>query len=256
MRQFSGNVPYSHFVVSEFMVDNRTFFSSKGIIQQAPLYLYPEEEKKSSNSKSSRKRNSGLSQMLMFEPAAVYKTRRPNIAEEVSNELESLYGKKPSPESILYYIYGILYSNFYRKKYFEFLKIDFPRVPLAKDYELFKEIGKLGGELIDLHLMKSKRLEQPIAKFQGMGENEFIERVIYNEKEKRIYINEEKYFDKVELNCWKYYIGGYQVLQKYLKDRKGRLMDDPPYYCRVITAIYYTILIQKKIDKIYPLLEN
>ena len=44
VRQFSGKPPYSHILVSSDMVDNRTFFSSKGIIQQAPLYLHPDSK--------------------------------------------------------------------------------------------------------------------------------------------------------------------------------------------------------------------
>ena len=247
VRQYSGNIPYSHFIVSEFMVDNRTFFSSKGIIQQAPLYLYPERQDK---------KNPKFRQFVMFEPALTYKTRQPNITDEVVEELETSFGKRPTPEEILYYIYGIFYSNVYREKYAEFLKIDFPRVPFTKDYKQFKDIGKLGKEIAELHLMKSDLLDKPVSKYQGKEDNDYIEKVTYNEKEKRIYINKEKYFDGVEPGYWNYHIGGYQVLQKYLKDRKGRIMNDPRYYCRIVTAIHYTIKIQKKIDEIYVGVEN
>jgi hypothetical protein len=55
---------------------------------------------------------------------------------------------------------------------------------------------------------------------------------------------------------WNYQIGGYQVLQKYLKDRKNRIMDDPRYYCRVLTAIAKTIALQNQIDEIYNNVEK
>jgi len=51
-------------------------------------------------------------------------------------------------------------------------------------------------------------------------------------------------------------IGGSQVLNKYLKYRKGRPMDDPPRHCRIMTALSKTIELQKKIDGLYPEVEK
>ena len=248
MRQFSGNIPYSHFLVSKYMVDNRTFFSSKGIIQQAPLYIYPEKTRKDNPGHS-------IATMMLFEPKVKY-GREPNIAPVVFNHLETAYGKRPSPEEIFYYIYGVLYSDIYREKYAEFLKIDFPRIPFTADYKLFKTIGKLGNILADLHLLKSSLLDVPIARYQGSGDNSRIERIEYDENTQRIYINRDKYFEGITPEVWQYHIGGYQVLQKYLKDRKGRTMNDAPQYCRIVTALSKTIEIQKEIDLIYPEIEK
>lgn len=231
MRQFSGNIPYSHFFVTEQMVDNRTFFSSKGIIQQAPLYIYPDIKDLFTQHQTEKE---------------------PNIPPAIFEKLQSVYGEKPSPEEILYYIYGVFYSNIYRKTYAEFLKIDFPRVPFTADYDLFKKMGELGKQLAELHLLKSPALDPPVAKYQGSGTNDRIEKITYKEDEQRIYINEDKYFEGVAPEVWNYYIGGYQVLQKYLKERKGRNMDDAPRYCRIITALSKTIELQKQIDGIYP----
>ena len=129
-------------------------------------------------------------------------------------------------------------------------------MPFTSDYDLFIEMGKLGKELTALHLLKSSELDSPIAKYQGSGDNDRIEKVIYKEDEQRIYINKEKYFEGVTPEVWNYHIGGYQVLNKYLKDRKDRMMDDAPRYCRIVTALYKTIEIQKCIDNIYPEIEK
>jgi len=202
-----------------------------------PLYLYPKEGNK--------------------EILNQYRTERePNISPEVFEKLAATYGRKPAPEDILYYIYAVFYSNIYRKKYAEFLKIDFPRVPFTADCEIFERMGELGKELVDLHLLRSQLLDVPIAKYRGRGDNNKIEKVKYDEARKRIYINDDKYFDNVAPEVWNYHIGGYQVLRKYLKDRKGRVMDDAPRYCRIITAIQKTIELQKKIDEIYAELEK
>jgi predicted helicase len=237
MRQYSGIMAYSHFIVSEHMVDNRTFFSSKGIIQQAPLYLYPDEQKKN-----------------LFNH---HKTEKePNISPAIFNKLEERYKQIPTPEEILYYIYGIFYSNIYRKTYAEFLKIDFPRVPFSANEGLFCKMGNLGKQLADLHLLKSPLLDIPIARYQGEGDNDRIEKIDYQETEQRIYINNEKYFEGIAPEVWNYHIGGYQVLPKYLKDRKGKIMEDAPHYCRIVTALQKTIELQKEINNLYPGIEK
>ena len=248
MRQYSGDLSYTHFLVSEYIVDNRTFFSSKGIIQQAPLYLYKEKPL----------RKSYVQSMILFEPEVKYgaKNRTPNIDKKLYETLNKTYHRLLFPEEILYYIYGVFYSNIYREKYAEFLKIDFPRVPFCKNPDLFACFSQLGEQLVELHLLKSKWLDKPISKYQGDSENDRIEKVIYDGNQNRIYINPEKYFDGVQLAVWNYQIGGYQVLQKYLKDRKDRIMDDPRLYSRIITALSFTIDIQTQIDEIYSEVEK
>ncbi|MBC8383852.1 MAG: N-6 DNA methylase [Candidatus Cloacimonetes bacterium] len=182
--------------------------------------------------------------------------RKPNIAPEIFRMLRTAYGKEPSPEEILYYIYGIFYSNVYREKYAEFLKIDFPRVPFTADFELFRKVGALGKQLVQLHLLESKELDTLIAKYQGTGENDRIEKVVYNEDEQRVYINDGKYFEGINSELWSYHIGGYQVLYKYLKDRKGRILEDARRYCKIATALQKTIELQKEIDLIYLQVEE
>jgi predicted helicase len=195
--------------------------------------------------------------MLVFEPRVEYSgNRTPNIDKKILEKLNKSYRKKPTPEEILYYIYAVFYSNVYRRKYAEFLRIDFPRVPFTKDYDVFARMAELGNQLADLHLLKGKLLENPISKYQGESENDRIEGIAYDEQKGRIYINKNKYFDGITPEVWGYEIGGYQVLQKYLKDRKGRNMDDSKHYSRVITAISATIELQRQIDETYPLVEN
>ena len=236
-RQISSN-NWTHSLISENLVDNSLISNrTKERTYIFPLYLYPDEKKKD-----------------LFNYAQSEKA--PNITPLIFEKLSECYNKKPIPEEILYYIYGVFYSNIYRETYAEFLKIDFPRVPFTSDYGLFIEMGKLGKELTALHLLKSSELDSPIAKYQGSGDNDRIEKVIYKEDEQRIYINKEKYFEGVTPEVWNYHIGGYQVLHKYLKDRKDRMMDDAPRYCRIVTALYKTIEIQKQIDNIYPEIEK
>ena len=112
-----------------------------------------------------------------------------------------------------------------------------------------------GKKLVDLHLLKSKEIDAPIAKFEGKGENK-VKKVIY--KEGKVSINKDQYFDGVSEEIWQYQIGGYQVCDKWLKDRKGRILslDDIRHYCKVVTAIGKTIEIQKAIDEIFSEIEK
>ena len=132
----------------------------------------------------------------------------------------------------------MLYSNIYRAKYAEFLKIDFPRIPFTKDFKLFQKVSDLGKELTDLHLLKSKSLSNPVSKFQGDGTG-IVEKPEYYEKEKKVLINKEQYFEGMEKEVWEYQIGGYQVCDKWLKDRKGKslTLDDVRHYCKIVSAL-------------------
>ena len=239
MRQVSIDENYTHFLVSEHMIDNRTFLSSRGIIQQAPLYIYHKDKRD------------------LFGNSKTMGKKLPNINPKIFIVLSENYKQEPTIEDVFYYVYAISYSNAYRTKYSEFLKIDFPRIPFTKNYSLFIKMAKYGQQLVDMHLLKSKELDPPVAKFQGKGDNK-IEKLIYNEKEKRLYFNQNQYFEGITEEIWLYQIGGYQVCSKWLKDRKGRTLSlrDIKHFCRVSTALKRTIEIQREIDRLYPKIEQ
>ncbi len=220
--------------ISNTIVDSHSITSAVSISYHFPLYLYP-----------------SLNKNHMFEEKYEVIERIPNIKEEIFEMLQKEYKKEVTPEEILYYIYGVLYSNIYREKYAEFLKIDFPRVPFTKNYELFKKIGSLGEELISLHLLKSNKLNNPVSKFEGEGNN-LVKYVKYDENRKSVFINENQCFSDIEKDVWEYMIGGYQVLYKWLKDRKNRYLnlDEILTYSKIVTSLKYTIELQKEIDTI------
>lgn len=249
MRQVSLDEDYTHFLITHHIVDGRTFLSSKGIIQQAPLYLYPDKSK-------TRIKNRMIT-LALFESQSEYSSRVPNIDKKLYKVLDSIYRLEPAPEQILYYVYGILYSETYRTKYAEFLKTDFPRIPFTNNFTLFEKMANFGLQLAGLHLFESDDLDKPVAKFQGKGNNK-AEKLKYDENRMHVYINEEQYFENVEPDVWKYQIGGYQVCRKWLKDCKDRTLtlEEIKHYCRIVTALEKTIAIQAEIDDIYPSIEK
>jgi hypothetical protein len=90
-----------------------------------------------------------------------------------------------------------------------------------------------------------------IAGFPVAGTNE-IEVVQY--KAENVYVNKHQYFENVPLEAWEYYIGGYQPAQKWLKDRKGRVLsfEDIEHYQKIISVLKMTRELQMRIDAVLP----
>jgi hypothetical protein len=188
--------------------------------------------------------------------------RRPNLHPGLVAALATAYGAEPTPEAIFHYIYAVLYAPAYRAKFAEFLKMDFPRIPFTADASLFAKLGSLGARLVDLHLLKSPELDPPHCRFDGTGSG-VVEKnrrtgLRYDTESERVYINPDQYFGPVTEAVWNYRIGGYQVSEKWLKDRKERRLDldDIRTWCRIITALGITIGIQQQLDTLYPAIEN
>ncbi len=99
--------------------------------------------------------------------------KQSNLSDEFLSAITNKLGYTPTPEAIFYYIYAIFHSPTYRTRYAEFLKIDFPRVPLTSDDQLFRKLGEYGEELVALHLMKSPKLDQPLTQIIDKG-GEFV----------------------------------------------------------------------------------
>lgn len=191
--------------------------------------------------------------------------RRPNLSPEFiqdfSKKLEMKFiseGKGDrhntfSPEDIFSYMYAVLHSPTYRSRYAEFLKIDFPRLPLTSNPKLFRSLAQLGDRLVALHLMKETAIE--ITSYPIEGKN-IIEQFRYTEPNQnaqgRVYINKTQYFENVPFEVWNFYIGGYQVCQKWLKDRKAKELtyDDLIHYQNIVAAIFEAITLMEHIDQV------
>ena len=187
--------------------------------------------------------------------------RRPNInpeflkalAEKLKVSQTEPHGlpQGVTPEDIFHYAYAVFHSPTYRARYAEFLKIDFPRLPLTGNRDLFFRLAALGGELVALHLMESPKLNDLITEFPVKG-TDAVEKVQYNDKDERVWINPTQYFGGVPAAIWNFHIGGYQVCEKWLKDRKGRKLtyEDTRHYQRIVVALNETIRDMKEIDEV------
>ena len=168
------------------------------------------------------------------------------------------------PEEIFDYIYAVFHCPTYRERYAEFLKIDFPRVPLTSDADLFWRLVELGGELVSLHLMEEHPvLAHPITHYPVPGDDRVKRRGGYpkytppNADEGiggRVWINEDQYVEGVPPQVWEFQVGGYQVLHKWLKDRRGRTLsfDELEHYQKIVVALQETMRLMQEIDETIP----
>ncbi|QQX48699.1 type ISP restriction/modification enzyme [Helicobacter pylori] len=184
----------------------------------------------------------------------------PNYTENFTPEFRSFidkhYNHSFEPLEILGYIYALLYSPNYRKRYEGFLKIDYPKILFTKNKDLFRALSLLGIELIGLHVLNQESLNYSFEKLKDatIGESNYkegherspkiSEKPSHNEPEQRLYINHSAYFSGVSQEIYDYRIGGYCVLEKYLKSHKNEPCDFD-HVTRIIKVIARTIEIQK-----------
>ncbi|GAA8388783.1 DNA methyltransferase [Helicobacter pylori] len=176
-----------------------------------------------------------------------------NFTPEFRNFIDKHYNHPFEPLEILGYIYALLYSPNYRKRYADFLKADYPKILFTKNKDLFRALSLLGIELIGLHVLNKESLNYSFEKLKDatIGESVYkeahdpiIKKHSHNEPEQRLYINHSAYFSGVSQEIYDYRIGGYCVLDKYLKSHKNEPCNFD-HVTRIIKVIARTIEIQK-----------
>ena len=199
----------------------------------------------------SSKDNANVFPLYLYEENMGEVEKRVNMDAAIVAKIGAAIGGEASPEDIFAYIYGTLHTPSYRKKFKEFLKTDFPRIPYPKDAAHFKAVAEVGHLLIDTHLMRDAApgLSETRARFPKMGSN-IVEEARFDEG--RVIINAEQFFDNVPQIAWEMPIGGYRPAEKWLKDRKGRVLtlDDRKHYQRIILALMKTAEAFEKLESL------
>jgi predicted helicase len=177
--------------------------------------------------------------------------RSENLSLNFRAFIDARYEHHYTPEEILGYIYAVLHAPTYRTRYAEFLRIDFPRVPFPGSADDFEKLSKLGWAMVQAHLLRELPRKK-LAEYHGKGDHT-VEEVRYSPQERSIWINKTQSFKPVPQAVWDFHIGGYQVLDKYLKSRKGRVLslDEINHVSAIADSLAFTIEQMAKIDKAY-----
>ncbi len=186
-------------------------------------------------------------------------TKTENFTIEFRKYINEKYNEQITPEQILSYIYAILHSPSYRKNYSEFLNMDFPRIFFTNDINLFLKLSKIGWELIQSHLLNTLPKNAQIkhtGNYTGEGTDQVLQinlKFIDNKANTgKLYINKTQYFNNISQNIYDYKVGGYQVIEKYLRARKDKILnlDEIETVEKIIKALYNTISKMKLIEKL------
>lgn len=230
--QGEWNLVYATRRITEFNLFRR------GGNNLAPLYVYP-EAKGLRLSKSAVPNFSPAFLRELAERLSLPQVKPDNLPEGLT------------PEDIFHYAYAVFHSPSYRRRYAEFLKIDFPRLPLTGSAKLFRSLALLGSELTALHLFESPKSALPITKFIG-GRDPDVTKISWSQD--TVWLDKEQTlgFRGVKESVWNCQIGGYQVCEKWLKDRKGRTLStvDIDHYHRIVFALSETVRLKLEIDRV------
>ena len=262
MRQVAMGDAYTHFGASRHPVEGRAFYSNKGIMSFAPLYLYPGVDKAEAAlfdrwPKGRDGRTPNLDSAFVGEIAAATELR---FVSDGRSDLQKAFG----PEDLFAWIYAVFHSPSYRRVYEAHLKLDFPRVPHPGSRELFRTLTGAGHDLLALHLLESPNLAETITDYAGprtpeVGRVGWSAGTVWLDARKTL-ARQAHYatqpgtigFHGVPEEVWNLQVGGYQVCHKWLKDRKGRTLseEDLAHYQKIVVALNETIRIMAEIDEV------
>lgn len=246
---------FHHVFVSDKLTDLH-YLSLKEANSFAPLYVYPTQLE-------------GALLTATTWPIDAY-GRTPNLGKPFIEALSKAIGMKfaptgptepeeYSPEDVFYYVYAVLHSPSYRSRYVDFLRSDFPRIPLPDTSERFKALADLGSKLTAHHLLKTAA---KLGGFPKKGSNEVkngypkFTSPTQGEVTGKVMINPEQWFTGISPEVWDFRVGGYKVAEKWLKDRRGRILSlkEQDHYKKIISVISNTIAIMSEVDsRIYGL---
>ena len=175
-----------------------------------------------------------------------------NLSPDFRRWIDSRYGRAFSTRDILNCIYAVLHSPDFRHRYADFLRADFPRPPFPKAESEFIRLAKIGGALVDTHLLVAPKIKiGDLARHLRGADDCKIDKCKHDAVRDRLYFNADGYFEPLPREVWEFEIGGYQPLKKYLQARKGRELStrDKDTIRAAANAIAFTI---KKMGEIDP----
>lgn len=225
--------PYSNFLVVDTCVVGRFIGDFTTSTQVFPVFTFSEQFGK--------------------------ETRHVNMASDQIKKIEKALGLKFidgdgefadsfTAMDLVGYIYAYLNSWKYRNEFKEVMCRDFPYIPYPISKKRFFQLANLGKKLITLHT-DFETAYNSYTTFDGSGNNTVTAIKYKNDK---VFINKTQCFSNVTAEVWGYWIGGHQIVQKWIKERKNITLSEADilHYQRIIQIVQDTISISDEIDQI------
>lgn len=244
LKRLEAGRDWHHAFVADEIVGHHSL-SSKEINYVFPLYLYPMLDKEAVSKKAVR-------DLYAEQDPFAGHDRIENITPKFRTWLNARYGILPTPEQVFGYVYAVLNTPTYRTAYADFLRTDFPRIPFPDARADFEALADLGWRLSETQLMRRTQRDAPNGRYLGKGDN-VVDRPRWSEAERTLWINATQGFAGVSAEVWAFTVGGYQVLDKYLKSRRGRTLslDEIEHVEKVVGVLGSTIRQMELIDEAY-----
>jgi hypothetical protein len=266
MRQVVLGKSFPHIFVTRSITNNRAFYSTRGKVYMFPLWIYDGED----------------------ELELTQGRGRLNLNERAVRALIGSAGQAGAgctrPEEVVQMAYAVAHSSMYRHRYDASLRMDYPRFPTPSSSELRCKLIHLGGELVSLHLLETPTQQGGAARSDKVTrssqlavgdrhpprvalsfcgpENPMVDRVGWSDdtvwldapkaKKGQVATPGHSGFRGVPEDVWNFEIGGYQVCEKWLKDRTGRTLskDELEHYQKIVGALAETIRLMREIDEV------
>ena len=228
MRQTTNADQYDHFLVTNVLVSDRLFYSAHGAPFVAPLFLC-----------SSAGRVTNLNAALLE-----------RLAERVGLQFVEQEGDgwptSFDSRDVLHWMYGVMFSRAYRTHFQAQLRIDFPRIPLPTNRDVFRQLSEQGRELAEAHLSVldgfwNRALVTSCGETAGLPVERGYPRL---GAPGRVAVHRQTDLSgQIEAEVWQFRIGGYQVLARWLKQRRHRELSaaEQEHFQRIAEAIRRTL---------------
>ena len=167
--------------------------------------------------------------------------KKDNISEKALERFKDCYnGSSVNADKVFFYIYGLLHSKEYVKKYNNDLLKELPRIPMVNDFDKFSEIGE---KLSNLHVNYESIPEYKELNIEIMGsvddENIYkVDKMKHPKKNKEkdksiIHYNEYITISNIPEKAYEYTVNGYSairwIMERY-RVKKGKdslIVNDP-----------------------------
>ena len=174
-------------------------------------------------------------QLGLFDRSNKDYIRRDGVSDFILGRAKTL-NPKITKEDIFYYVYGLLHSKEYKKRFSSDLKKSLPHIPFPEDFQQFKAFSKAGRDLAQLHLNYEDGEPCKEVIVSGVESGNFHVskmRFISKEDKRTIIFNESIRVENIPLAAYDYIVNGKSAIEWAMEryaitiNPESKIVNDP-----------------------------